>query len=315
MPFKDKKIRLILSDFDIGAGKKGAAQGPAALRQELKEMGIEFNSWIVLNSNGHHKTEADYQFCKHIDAISEAALKLNNEVIKSVQNAELPLIFSGDHSNAIGGISGLSNANPGKSIGVIWIDAHADLHSPYTTPSGNMHGMPLAALTGSDNLKNKKNELSREEVAAWNRLKSVGSKDMGPKIDSRNIVFIGIRDAEVQEWDLISEKHIKTFEPDDIKEHGIYYALNKGLEHLSHCDLLYVSFDVDSLDPSISTGTGTLAENGLKMNEAEGVFRTLLNHPKLAAFEITEINPGLDGEGRKMASVAASLFNYGYDIA
>ncbi len=204
MPFKDKKIRLILSDFDIGAGKKGAALGPAALKGELKELGIEFSSWINLNSNGNHKSGFEYPYCKHIDAISEAALKLNNEIVQSVQKDETPLIFSGDHSNAIGGISGLANANPGKTIGVIWIDAHADLHSPYTTPSGNMHGMPLAALTGSDNLKNKKNELSIEEIAAWDKLKSVGGDEICPKIDTRNIVFIGIRDAEVQEWDLIS---------------------------------------------------------------------------------------------------------------
>jgi arginase len=175
-----------------------------------------------------------------------------------------------------------------------------------------MHGMPLAALINADNLKFKKNQVSEEEADAWNRLKSIGSKSIAPKIKPEDIVFIGLRDAEKEEWGLIEELGIKTFEPQDIKEHGIFFAINNALKHLEPCDLIYVSFDVDSMDPSVSIGTGTTSPDGLSFVEAEGVFKTFLNHPKLVAFEITEINPSLDEEGNKMADIVAALLNYAF---
>lgn len=310
MSFTNQNIRLLVSNYDIGAGKKGAAQGPSALLEILESRGISFKDKIVLNTNGDINNESEYPHCKHIDSIKEAAQKLQSAVVEAISANTFPLILSGDHSNAIGGISGLKNANPDKRIGVIWVDAHADLHSPYTTPSGNMHGMPLAVLSGIDQAEKSKNPVSEKEANAWNSLKQLGEQKISPKVLLSDIVFIGIRDAEKEEWDLIEEKNIKIFEPNDIKDHGIFYAINKGLEHLKSCDILYVSFDVDSLDASISTGTGTPAFDGLKVNEAEGVFKTLLNHPKLAAFEITEINPSLDGDGRKMAEVVAGLYQY-----
>lgn len=311
MAFKDKHIRLILSNYDIGAGKKGAASGPEALRKALSVLGLEFSHYKTLNTNGQVSDSDQFPNCKHIDAISEAAHVLSQEVQSAVLQGEFPLIFSGDHSNAIGGISGLKNAHPDKRIGVLWIDAHADLHSPYTTPSGNMHGMPLAALTSCDNLPLKRNEVSAAEAEAWNRLKTIGDQAISPKIRPEDLVFIGIRDAEAEEWKLIDACSIKTFEPDDIRAHGIYHVLNESIAHLSGCDLIYVSFDVDSLDPEIAVGTGTTAPDGLKLNEAEGVFRTVMQLPNLAAFEITEINPGLDQGNRRMADVVAALFAYG----
>lgn len=311
MAFKDKQIRLILSNYDIGAGKKGAASGPEALRKSLAELGIEFENHKTLNTNGRVSDEKQFPYCKHIDAISEAAQTLNNEVQSAVLKGEFPLIFSGDHSNAIGGISGLKNAHPDKRIGVLWIDAHADLHSPYTTPSGNMHGMPLAVLTSCDNLGSKRNNVSPAEAEAWNRLKTIGDLAISPKIRSEDLVFIGIRDAEPEEWKLIDACNIKTFEPDDIREHGIYSVLNNSIAHLAACDLIYVSFDVDSLDPEISVGTGTTAPDGLKLNEAEGILRTLMQLPNLAVLEITEINPGLDIGDRRMADVIAALLVHG----
>jgi arginase len=310
MKLTDRNIRLILSNYDIGAGKKGAAAGPEALKSELISLGIQFKDTIVLNTNGGVPDSVLHPFCKHIELVTEAAEKLNKAVVEAIENKQFPLIFSGDHSNAIGGLSGLVNANPGKRIGVIWIDAHADLHSPYTTPSGNMHGMPLAVLTAQDNAANAKNAVTEEEKKAWDKLKMLGGQGPGQKVKPEDLIFISIRDAEKEEWDLIDSCNILTFEPDEIKEHGIYRALNRSIEHLSSCDLFYVSFDVDSMDPDISEGTGTPVEGGLKLAEAEAVFKTFLNHPKTAAFEITEINPGLDKGSKRMAPVVAGLFAY-----
>jgi arginase len=311
MKILDKTAVMILSKFDIGAGKKGAADGPQAVKKESERLGISFDEYEVLDEQALSTPHSSHEFGKNIETILEASLKLNDKVEATLKDQKFPIIISGDHSNAIGGLSGLKNAMPGKRIGVIWIDAHADLHSPYTTPSGNIHGMPLAALSGMDNEKDKKNNVSPEVRDNWDKLKKLGALGISPKFDLRDLVIIGIRDAEKEEWDLIESMGVRTFEPQDIVDHGIYYAINQGLKHLEPCDVLYVSFDADSLDPSVSVGTGTTAPDGLKLGEAESIFRTLLNHPKTAAFEITEINPNLDIKGKEMAKVIAHLLHYG----
>lgn len=309
MLIQDKEVRLILAKFDTGAGKKGAADGPEALLNALKKSGIEFNQVgrldnVPVSGNGEHP------YCKNIETLTQNSTNLCQMVYDTCQAGQLPLIFSGDHSNAIGGLSGLKCAHPDKRIGVIWVDAHADLHSPYTTPSGNMHGMPLAALLGLDNAGDAHNKISDNEKQAWDKLKSVGPGTIVPKILSSDLVFIGLRDAEPEEWHLIDQYHIKFFEPEDFKAHGIYYAINHGLKHLEHCDLLYVSFDVDSMDPSLADGTGTPVNDGLSKVEAESVMKSLINHPKLGAFEITEINPGLDHKEKKMADLTSEILAF-----
>ncbi len=309
MIIQDKAVRLILAKFDTGAGKKGAADGPMALLNQLKKSKVEFEDKVELENvpvteNGHHP------FCKNIEVLTENSIQLCELIYQARNEGKLPLIFSGDHSNAIGGLSGLKCAHPDKRIGVIWIDAHADLHSPYTTPSGNMHGMPLAVLLGVDNESEAHNQISEPEKQAWDKLKSIGPNAIMPKIQAQDLVFIGLRDAEQEEWKLIDHLGVRFFEPDDFKAHGIYFAINHALKHLEHCDLLYVSFDVDSMDPSIADGTGTPVENGLSQIEAESVMKSFLNHPKLGAFEITEINPGLDKKSKKMAELTAEIFAF-----
>lgn len=295
--------------FDTGAGKKGAAAGPIDLKNKLMSGGVEFELESTAISE-NVESSAEHTYCKNIETIKANAEGLALAVENSVQNGEFPLIFSGDHSNAIGGLSGLKNAYPDKNIGVIWIDAHADLHSPYTTPSGNMHGMPLAALLGMDNTVRAHNKVTDTEQSLWNDLKAVGSKRIVPKILPNNLAFIALRDAESEEWGLIDDYDVTYFGPDDIKEHGIYYAINNALKKLDHCDGFYISFDVDSMDPSISVGTGTPVPEGLSKVEAESVVKTLLNHPKTLVFEVTEINPSLDEGGSKMADVTASILQF-----
>ena len=297
--------------FDTGAGKKGAAAGPIDLKNKLISGGVEFDlETTAISENTENNTE--HLFCKNIETIKANADGLATAVENAINKGEFPLIFSGDHSNAIGGMSGLKNAYPEKNIGVIWIDAHADLHSPYTTPSGNMHGMPLAALLGMDNTVRTRNEVTEAEQSLWNELKAVGSKKIVPKILPDNLAFIALRDAEPEEWGLIDDYGITYFGPDDIKDHGIYYAINHALKKLEHCDGLYISFDVDSMDPSISVGTGTPVPEGLSIVEAESVVKTLLKHPKTLAFEVTEINPSLDEGGSKMADVTASILQFAF---
>ncbi len=302
---------FILSQCDIGAGKSGAAQGPQAVKDELESIGLVINEFEVLDNRSFNTVNLSHDYGKHIEGIVEAMQALNDKVVQSINNQRFPIILSGDHSNAIGGLSGLKNANPDKTIGVIWIDAHADLHSPYTTPSGNMHGMPLAALTGMDNQEMQKNAVSEDLAYYWNELKQLGLNKIAPKFDIKDLVLIGVRDAEEEEWGIIRRMGVTTFEPQDIKTQGIEQVLQKTLSTLAHCDILYVSFDADSLDPTISTGTGTTAPDGLTIAQAELIFKHLMAEEKLGAFEITEVNPSLDTNGKAMAKVVGQLIATG----
>ena len=306
-----KQIKIIEAAFDLGAGTTGAKLGPGALyeqickivpelaRQSVKET-LQLDNINTVNTN-------NTPFAFHIHTIHQSV----NQVASSVENAlksnTFPIVFSGDHSNAIGSVTGIADAFPSKQIGVIWVDAHLDLHSPYTTPSGNMHGMAVNALL-TDNLSAyRKNELNPETITLWSKIKKSGRKQIAPKISPQHIVFIGTRDYEEEEWALVQHLNIRIYTPDDIRKKGMKNILHESLEYLQKCDLLYTSFDVDSLDPSISVGTGTPAPDGLSYGDAEVVFRTLLQHPKTTVFEISEINPLLDND-HSMPKTVAQLF-------
>jgi len=308
MDIRGKQVVYILSCFDIGAGKKGAADGPVAVKNQLLENGIQIEHCVVLNDNCEKELIGNnYQFAKKIDKVLNNSIQLESSLFEIVKKGEFPIVLSGDHSNAIGAISGLKNAHPDKRIGVIWVDAHADLHSPFTTPSGNLHGMPLAVLTGIDNQNKSINAVTEQEITHWNQLKHLGQQNISPKIELKDIVFIGLRDAEDEEWNTIREKGVKAFEPKAISEMGIESIISQSFDYLKDCDLFYVSFDADSLDPNLSTGTGTPSPDGLKITEAESIFKAVFKHPKLGAIEITEVNPNLQQGENEMATIISRL--------
>jgi arginase len=211
-----------------------------------------------------------------------------------------PLMLAGDHSTAYGTMAGIKKAFPKKRLGVIWIDAHADIHTPYTTPSGNMHGMPLAMATGLDNLECKVNDPKGETIDYWEEIKNVGFG--GPKIYPEDIVYIAVRDFEKPENYLMNKYNINFIETEDVKKAGPVSVAQKTLQMLDHCDLIYVSFDVDSIDSRVSTGTGTPVPNGLTVEEAKALNVALCKDPKVCAWEIVEVNPTLDTENRMAES-------------
>ena len=185
-------------------------------------------------------------------------------------------------------------AKPKNRLGVIWIDAHADLHSPYTTPSGNMHGMPLATALVEDNIENQVHYPDEKTVTLWNQLKNIGK--ITPKIRPEDIVFIALRDFEKEEEHIIKKYNIKVNTVQEVRRKGVENVVRQTLMHLSNCDDIYVSFDVDCLDSSISRGTGTPVSNGLREREAEDMLASLMQNHKICCFEITEVNPTLDKE-------------------
>ena len=191
-------------------------------------------------------------------------------------------------------MAGIKMAWPDSTIGVIWIDAHADLHSPFTTPSGNLHGMPLATALAEDNMENKVNDLDYDTIEMWEKLKNVGG--IAPKIEYRDLIYMTLRDFEDQEGYLIKGNKVKVYTTTEIRKIGVTKICREALKYLSHCEKIYISFDVDSLDPTISRGTGTPVKGGINEREAADIILELIQNEKVCCLEFTEVNPTLDSE-------------------
>ena len=183
---------------------------------------------------------------------------------------------------------------------MIWIDAHADIHTPYTTPSGNMHGMPVSMACDIDNLECKINDPKNETIEYWEQIKNVGIP--GAKTYPEDFVYIAVRDLEKPENYLINKYGMGFITTEEVKKLGPRKTAHEALKMLDHCDLIYVSFDVDSIDSRFSTGTGTPVPNGLTVEEAKLLNEELAKDPKVCAWEIVEINPTLDTENRMAES-------------
>jgi len=293
-----KKIKLIEVKSEIGAGTRGASLGPDALKIAALDYGSNlFNKYppLEIPVENHLLFESQGStYAKRLRGIVNIYERLGKVVSECIKNREFPIVLAGDHSSAGGTIAGIKMANPKARLGVIWIDAHADLHSPFTTPTGNMHGMPLAAALGEDNVANKMNKPDKDTIELWNRLKKVGG--MTPKINYSDLVYIAVRDTEPEETFLMKKHKIKTFSTADVKRHGVEKIARDTLAYLNNCQMIYVSFDVDSMDSSISKGTGTPVRNGITEKEAGSLCVRLIQNEKVCCFEIAEVNPTLDKE-------------------
>ncbi len=243
------------------------------------------------------------KYCDHISTFQEQASAQVNQVI---QSGQFPFILSGDHSSAASVLAGLRQSFPKERIGVIWVDAHADLHTPYTTPSGNMHGMPLAISLAEDNMDIGHNQLT-EEKRYWEQLKSNGQ--MQPKITQSDLLYVELRDLEKEEIEYIQKHKIKHYSPADRKAKGIDSIADEVTEWAGKFDKIYVSFDIDSMDMQYVPGTGTPVTDGFSPEAASTLLQALWQLPNLAVFEVTEINPELDATTTTLESVYAAIGN------
>ena len=299
-----KTLKIIEVKSEIGAGTRGASLGVGAIKIASLDLNSDFfkqyESIEVENVNELLFDGAKHSYAKFIDGVMIMEERVCLEVYENLWEEFFPLIIGGDHSTAYGTISGIKKAEPKARLGVIWIDAHADFHTPFTTPSGNMHGMALAMACGIDNLECKVNDPRGETLDYWEQIKNVGMP--GPKIYPEDIVFIAVRDLEKPENYLVNKYNINFIETEEVKKSGPAQIARKALQMLDHCDLIYVSFDVDSLDSRISTGTGTPVPNGLTVEEARILNTELAKDAKVCAWEIVEVNPTLDTENRMAES-------------
>jgi len=293
-----KPIKLIELKSEIGAGTRGSSMGVDAIKIAALDFGSnffkKFKSVEVPNENHLLLEPVVNDYAKRIKGIYTLNERLANEIKKTLLKEEVPIVLAGDHSSALGTISGIKMAYPNKRVGVIWIDAHADLHTPYTTPSGNMHGMPIACVLGEDNKERQQNKPDDETIEYWEKLKNLGG--ISPKIQYNDLVYIALRDYEPQEDFLIKKHKVRVFNLAEIRKKAVERVAIESLNYLDHCDIIYVSFDVDSMDSRISSGTGTPVPNGITEKEAGNLIYYIMRSKKIVCFEMVEINPTLDKE-------------------
>jgi len=307
-----KQIKIIKNRSDIGAGTRGSDMGIDAMEiAAINQNNDFFNKHEHIDVLSHNESIYNMvknSFAKRISFVVEQCTRLSLVVNRVIEEDRFPLVLSGDHSSALGTISGVKAAYPDKELAVIWIDAHADLHSPYTSPSGNIHGMPLGAAIADDNLEHKINDLSEGTLKHWTAMKTIG-KD-GAKVKPENIIFFGVRDTEEPEEKQMEKYKIKNYTVAEMRKRKITTCVNEALEKVKYCDVIYISFDVDSLDCDlISYGTGTPVPNGFDQYEVIEIIKILMASDKVVCLEVVEINPLLDNKCNKMAETAFEVVN------
>ncbi|MCE2843871.1 MAG: arginase [Chitinophagaceae bacterium] len=306
------KIKLIKNRSDIGAGTRGSDMGIDALEIAAINSGNDyFNRHAYEDVETHNETiyqKNTNNFAKRIEHVVQQCERVAKAVSSNLIVGNYPIVLSGDHSSALGTISGLKSANPQGRIGVIWLDAHTDIHSPFTSPSGNIHGMPLAAALGLDNLQYQINQPDEATLLQWYKMKNIGID--GPKILPQDLIYFGIRDYEEAEEKVINDQKIKFFKVEELRFKGLENCVQEAIQLLSNCDLIYISFDVDSMDcDRISYGTGTPVPAGFNPEEVIQIIQLLQATGKVKCIELTEINPLLDNKGNKMAETAFEVLD------
>lgn len=305
-----KDITFLLNPSEITAGTRGASLGPFALitaaRKNRSTLFGDFPVVCMKDCNTLLDHATTFKFAKNIDGLVSVFHELEEQISLIYKDNRFPFLLSGDHGSAGGTIAAIRKVFPNKRLGVVWIDAHGDIHSPYTTPSGNMHGMPLSTALNEDNIPCQVNEISLEEKKLWDELKNI--HQITPKIFPEDLVFVSVRDTEEQEDKVIERLGIKNYTVSEVREKSADQVVGEILEKLRLCDLIYISFDVDSMDPNVTShGTGTPVNNGLFPNEAEGIMQGLLKSNKVCCVEFVEINPCLDEKKNEMAEVAFAM--------
>ena len=302
-----KNIQFIFNPSELGAGTRGASLGPeairAAARTQQKSIFKDYKVVSVPNQNELLDSPTPYKFAKYIDGLLSVFENLAVEIHSCSTRGVFPIIVSGDHSAAAGTLKALQKENPNKRIGVVWIDAHADLHTPFSSPSGNVHGMPLAAALGHDNADQKINNVSHETIADWQQMKNMGS--VSPILKPEHLIYFGVRDTEAQEDAIIERCGIRNYGVHEMRHRSFEICIAEALEQLSEVDMIYITFDVDALDCDlISHGTGTPVSKGFDVDEVVRIIKGIQTTEKVVALEVCEINPLLDHKGNRMAEAA-----------
>ena len=294
---QSKIINIIGFPMDLGADRRGVDMGPSALRiAGLKEK-LEKLGYRVLDSGDlfiqiMEKQKISNPKMKYLNEILRTSKLLAGKVEKVLEKGQFPLCIGGDHSMAIGSIAGISSYCRKKrlKLGIIWIDAHADMNTDETTPSGNIHGMPLSVSMGK----------------GYDKLVQLGG--FYPKVDSQNVALIGIRSIDPYEKLIIKDLKPMVYTMSDIDRFGIHKIISKVLKQLKEkVDHIHVSFDLDSVDPSVAPGVGTPIPGGLSYRETHLLMEAIAESRCISSLEVTEVNPILDNHNKSAEFAAEAI--------
>ena len=295
--FMKRKISIVGVPMWLGQTRYGTNLGPqgircAGLMDRLKGIGQDVvdEGNLSIGITGCFRQSGEN--IKNVKTLVDSSEKLAAKVSNIIQEGRFPLILGGDHSIAMGTLAGV--AKHYKNIGVIWYDAHADMNTPETSPTGNIHGMPLAASMG----------------LGHSALTNIGGYQ--GKVKPEHIVLIGARDVDKGEQQLIEEKNIKMYTANDVKRLGMEVVIAEAVRYLSErCDGIHLSFDVDGIDPAEFPGVGTPVANGLSYKESLQAVRLLAAAENLISAEFVEVNPLLDKDdmtARLTVNLIGALF-------
>jgi len=279
-------IQLIGVPLDLGAGRRGPDMGPSALRltglaRRLTELGHDVDDLGNLSVPIPERTPVGDTSMRYADAIAAVCVDLAARTRQCVANGAIPLILGGDHSAAMGSISGVASTRPPETLGCIWVDAHADMNTPASSPSGNVHGMPLAALQGRGPAL----------------LTEIGGAP--PSLSPARTVLFGIRDLDEREKTIVRESGVTAITMTEIDQAGIGTAVERAIAvatdgQPSAAAGLYISLDMDAVDPGFAPGVGTPVPGGLSYRESHLLMEMVHESGALAGMDIVETNPALD---------------------
>ncbi|HEX7284822.1 MAG TPA: arginase [Candidatus Angelobacter sp.] len=295
-----KKIRILGVPLDLGQARRGVDMGPSAVRVAGLEARLEALGHVVEDGGNmavalaEQKKEGD-PHAKYLKEITATCTKHAEMVYKTLEAGKFPLVLGGDHSVAAGTVAGVAQffreqrRVQEQKIGLIWIDAHADINTPETSPSGNVHGMPLAAILG----------LGPADLA--------NIYNFAPKVAPENCVLVGVRDIDAREKENIKETGIEVYTMRDIDERGMRTVIEEALRVAGRGTAGYhVSLDMDWIDPEDAPGVGTPVRGGASYREAHLAMEIIADHGRMLSFEIVEVNPVID-EHNRTADLAVEL--------
>lgn len=277
-------VHIIGVPMDLGAGRRGVDMGPSAIRIAgigpcLHGLGYKVVDEGDISIRTQEEQRIQDHHAKYLPEITRVVSILSKKVSQIMLKGRFPLVLGGDHSIAIGTISGVAAfaRKKRKKVGVIWIDAHGDYNTPATSPSGNIHGMPLAISTG----------LGPREL--------VRISGQPYAVDPKHVAIIGLRNVDRGERANFMKKGLNIFSMEEIDKHGIHKVMKRALKRVAqNVDYLHVSFDLDSVDPVYAPGVGTPVKGGLDYREAHLMMEMLAESRKMTSLEIVEVNPILD---------------------
>lgn len=283
-----RRVALLGVPMDLGGGRRGVDMGPSAFRiagieAAVRRLGIEFRDMGNVEVKDPVALEPCDPSARYLPEIADCCRRLRNEVERLLHEGWMPLVVGGDHSIAAGTVAGIANhyARQGSSIGLVWFDAHGDMNTPEISESGNIHGMPLAAILGQGPAE----------------LTHLGQRF--PLVDPSKAVLVGVRSLDVREKDLIRAIGLRCFTMKEIDLYGIHSVMKEALAIATDgTSGFHLSFDLDGTDPTVAPGVGTPVPGGVSYRESHTVVELVAETGKLLGLEMTEINPILDERNR-----------------